>query len=183
MVFTQLLAQLPGSVDFFVPLAVNIAGLWLAYRYVPSARVDPKAALIAAAFMGIVLELVKIIFSFYVVRLSVTVQGIYGAIAFIPLSLFWLYLLWVIFLFGVELTYTMQNLPSSGCGAPRRTRERSKPQRAGHWLCSSSIVSIAPVVSRCQSWPISSRPLPSQYAQCWSDSSQRDSWFVTTMVA
>lgn len=113
VVFTQLLAeaQLPAQADFFIPLAINVAGLWLAYRYVPSARVDRWSAFIAAAVMGMIIELGKIIFSFYVVRLSVTVQGVYGAIAFIPLSLFWLYLLWLIFLFGVELTYTIQNLP------------------------------------------------------------------------
>jgi len=128
VIVTQLLAQLPGSFDFFIPLTITVTGLWLVYRYVPSARVDWRAALVSAVLMGVILELGKIFYSFYVVRLSVTVRGIYGAIAFIPLSLFWLYLLWLIFLIGVELTYTFQNLPelwmqraSNGDGAVEDT--------------------------------------------------------------
>ncbi len=111
VIVSQLYSQLPWSADFFVPVAVNVAGLYLAYRYVPSTTIDGRAALASALLMGIVLEAGKLMFSFYVVRLSVTIQGLYGAIAFIPLTLFWLYLLWLIFLFGVELTFTLQNLP------------------------------------------------------------------------
>ncbi len=108
---THLFDHLPWSADFFLPVAVNIVGLYLAYRYVPSTAVDGRAAVFSALLMGLVFEVAKVVFSFYVTRLSVTLRGLYGAIAFIPMSFFWIWVLWIIFLFGVTLTYTLQNLP------------------------------------------------------------------------
>lgn len=108
--FSQLLSQIPGSIDFFVPWAVSVAGLFLAYRYIPSVRVESWAAFAAAILMGLVVEGAKLGFGVYVTRLSVTIRGLYGAIAFIPMSFFWLWVLWLIFLIGVQLTYSLQNL-------------------------------------------------------------------------
>lgn len=108
--FSQLLRQIPGLIDFFIPLTVSVAGLFFAYRYVPSARVETWAALSAAILMGLVVEVAKLGFGVYVTRLNVTIRGLYGAIAFIPMSFVWLWVLWLIFLIGVQLTYSLQNL-------------------------------------------------------------------------
>lgn len=111
MYVSRLLSHLPASLDFFVPLAINVAGLFLTFRHVPSTSVSRWAALLAAVVSGIVIELGKIGFGIYVARLAMTIHGLYGAIGFVPLALFWIYLMWFFFLLGVEMSFTWQNLP------------------------------------------------------------------------
>jgi hypothetical protein len=61
-----------------------------------------------AAFGGflaaIVFELVKRAFAQYV-SMSTTYSTIYGVLTSIPLFLFWLYIAWVVILFGAEISY------------------------------------------------------------------------------
>jgi membrane protein len=106
-----LLDYLPMNIDLIVSLALNATGLFLTFRYVPSAKVEPYAAAVAAIVVGLLFELGKVGFGIYVSRVGMTIRGIYGAIGIVPLSLLWIYLMWVFFLFGVELSYTVQNLP------------------------------------------------------------------------
>lgn len=108
--FAQRFVRLPGYADFFTPLAITIFGLWVAYTAIPAAKVRASAAAAAALVVGLALEAGKTGFGFYVARIEMTQRGLYGAIAFIPLALLWLYVSWLLFLFGVELTYTLQNL-------------------------------------------------------------------------
>jgi membrane protein len=89
-----------------VPWAFTVLGFWVLYRLLP-----PRAALrgrygcawTAALVAAVLFELAKRGFALYV-GLFPTYELIYGAFSAIPVLLLWLYLSWLIVLFGVELT-------------------------------------------------------------------------------
>lgn len=86
----------------FMPLITSMAAFTLLYASVPNARVPLRHALIGGAFTAVLLEVAKGMFGLYV-GLFPGYQLIYGAFATVPLFLLWIYVSWVIVLFGAEL--------------------------------------------------------------------------------
>lgn len=103
------------------PFMTTWLALFLLYVTVPNTRVRARSAavgsLIAAVLSGIALGL----FRMYISHAAVTT--LYGALALIPLSLLWLYLSWLIILFGLELTHTLQTFPGRDFDADLQKRE------------------------------------------------------------
>ncbi len=103
----------------FMPLLSSVAAFTLIYATVPNARVPFKHALLGGVFTAVLFEVAKMLFGLYV-RLFPGYQLIYGAFATVPLFLLWIYLSWLIVLFGAELVC---NLSSS-----RHWRRRALPK-------------------------------------------------------
>jgi membrane protein len=61
-------------------------------------------------FAGVLLEIFKTAFAFYAKHLGETLSYIYGTFAILPLFMIWLYLAWVIFLFGAELNAALHEV-------------------------------------------------------------------------
>ena len=81
----------------------------LMYKYIPCCKVRYKRALKAALFSGTAFTLLQYLYletQVFVTRLNT----IYGALAAIPLFMFWLNFGWFIILFGAELSYAFQNV-------------------------------------------------------------------------
>jgi len=87
--------------------AIEWAALTLLYRFLPNAYVRWSAAGAAAGLMSIALEVLRGLFGLYVHALS-SMNLITGYLALLLLSLFSIYLLWVLILLGVELTRAIQ---------------------------------------------------------------------------
>jgi uncharacterized BrkB/YihY/UPF0761 family membrane protein/DNA-binding IscR family transcriptional regulator len=107
-------AALPEDEGFVVAAAsvavsLVIAFLLLLFLYmtIPNARVSVQCAAIGAAFAAIMWEAGKQGFTLFVVH-SAT-QRLYGAIALVPLFLLWVYITWIIVLFGLQISYVLQN--------------------------------------------------------------------------
>ena len=82
--------------------------LFLVYALMPNTRVSVKAAAIGSAVSAVLWEIAKYGFQIY---LSEAVPySVYGSLGLIPLFLFWIYLTWLLVLFGLILTYTLQAL-------------------------------------------------------------------------
>jgi membrane protein len=103
---TQLaVGALPGSVGVllaaieFVILAAGVAAL---YRYVPNTEVRWRHAIAGGMFVAIGLELAKRGLAWYV-GLMPTYSMVYGAFATLPIFLLWIYLGWVIVLWGAVI--------------------------------------------------------------------------------
>lgn len=79
------------------------------YIFMPNTKVKFKPALIAGMLAGTVFQLFQV---FYISgQIWVTkYNAIYGSFAAIPLLLLWLQMSWTICLFGVELSYAIQNV-------------------------------------------------------------------------
>ena len=100
--------SLPGASTFLslLPLLCSVAAFTLIYASVPNARVPFKHALIGGLFTATLFEAAKQLFAVYV-GLFPSYQLIYGAFAAVPLFLLWIYLSWLIVLFGAELVCSL----------------------------------------------------------------------------
>jgi membrane protein len=103
----------------FTPLIFSVAAFTLIYATVPNARVPFKHALLGGVFTAVLFEVAKALFGLYV-SFFPGYQLIYGAFATVPLFLLWLYLSWLIVLFGAELACNLS--------APHHWRRRALPR-------------------------------------------------------
>lgn len=81
--------------------------LTLLYKLIPNTRVRNRPALWGALVAAGLSEASKWAFGLYVSQ-ALPYMRLYGAIGLIPLFLFWLYLGWLIILFGLEIAFTLQ---------------------------------------------------------------------------
>lgn len=92
-------------------LAASWLLLFLLYKLMPNTNVHAGSALAGAFVAAVLWELGKFGFGLYVNK-ALPYAKIYGALGLIPLFLFWVYITWIIVLFGLELTYTLQAMNS-----------------------------------------------------------------------
>jgi len=98
---------------------------FLLYFVLPNTKVQTKAAVWGAAVAALVWSFAKWGFSLYITKL-IPYSEIYGVLGIVPLSVFWIYLSWLIVLFGLQLAFTTQHLKSldaAEIAAARRTEE------------------------------------------------------------
>lgn len=95
----------------YVPFLLTTGGLTFLYAVMPNRRVKIRYALFGGIVAAILFELSKRGFSIYIANFP-TYQVLYGALAAIPIFLFWIYLAWVVILFGAEVAHAL--------GAPYR---------------------------------------------------------------
>ena len=91
----------------FVAVGASWLLLMFLYMLMPNTRVRLRAAAIGALVAAVLWELAKWGFGLYVQNV-VPYSKLYGSLGLIPLFLFWVYVTWVIVLFGAELTHTLQ---------------------------------------------------------------------------
>jgi len=96
----------PGAV---LPYVVSVSALFLLYLLMPNTKVSGKSAIWAAAVAGLAWMGAKWIFKIYVTVL-IPYSRIYGIMGLVPLTVLWIYITWLIVLFGVQLTFTTQHL-------------------------------------------------------------------------
>jgi membrane protein len=110
---------MPGGLKFlldaleFALLATGMAAL---FHYVPNTRVKWSHAWSGAIFVAIAFELAKWSLGLYL-RSVPTYSAVYGAFATAPILLMWIYIAWVIVLFGAVIA---AYLPSLLQGVKRR---------------------------------------------------------------
>jgi membrane protein len=112
---------LPGSAAMLgmLPLLCSIGAFTLIYATVPNTRVPLKHAFVGGLFAASLFEAAKLLFRVYV-GLFPSYELIYGAFATVPLFLLWIYLCWLIILFGAELVCSLSySRPSQQRRLPR----------------------------------------------------------------
>lgn len=114
-----LVGTVPGAVQFlldvmeFLLLAAALAAL---YRFVPNTPVRRSHAIAGGVFAAVGMELAKRLLAWYI-GLVPTYSAVYGAFATVPILLVWIYMAWVIVLFGAVIS---AYLPSLLAGTRRR---------------------------------------------------------------
>ncbi len=101
-----------GILSHLVAMAASWVLLFLLYALMPNTHVSVRAAAVGALIAALLWEAAKYGFQIYVTK-AVPYSAIYGSIGLIPLFLFWMYVTWLIVLFGLILTYTLQTLRGS----------------------------------------------------------------------
>lgn len=84
-------------------LLLTTGAFTLLYVTLPNRPIDWRDALWGGLLAGVALELAKRAFALYITRFP-TYTIIYGAVAAVPIFLVWIYLFWIITLFGALLT-------------------------------------------------------------------------------
>lgn len=96
-----------------VPFLFTVAALTMLYLVVPYRRIDLPHALVGAIVAGVLFELAKRGFAFYIAKFP-TYTMIYGAFATVPIFLLWLYLSWLVVLVGATLTAMLPGFRAAG---------------------------------------------------------------------
>jgi len=86
-----------------MPFMVTFSAATLAYFIIPNCPVRLHHAGIGALFTSMAFEIAKRAFTDFVGQFA-SYQQIYGAVAFIPVFLLWIYISWVVVLLGASLT-------------------------------------------------------------------------------
>jgi membrane protein len=88
-----------------LPWLLTWSAFTLLFAAVPNCKVPFKQAAIGGLITSLCFEALKTLFSFVVAKTSIS--AIYGAFAFVPRFLLWIYLLWMIILGGAILVRTL----------------------------------------------------------------------------
>jgi len=111
-------------IPFLVPWLISSSAMTALYMALPNTHVPMRHALVGGMIAGILFELTKLGFTFYVTELA-NYEKIYGALGTLPVFLVWLYLVWVLVLIGAEITFCLQHPEQS--------------QRHDKWLVRSGV--------------------------------------------
>lgn len=109
--------QLVGSLILLLFKVAPFIFMWLAfavlYVFMANIRVEWRAAFIGGIIGGTIWQLAQWLYINFQVGVA-KYNAIYGTMAALPIFMIWLYLSWVIVLFGMGVTYAKQNLRTSG---------------------------------------------------------------------
>ncbi|GAA5234648.1 YihY family inner membrane protein [Verticiella sediminum] len=100
------LSALAGLALTFVPMLVTGFCITIIFLVVPNRYVAWRDALLGGFGTAVVLELMKTGMAWYLTRFP-TYTMVYGAFAILPIFLLWLYLSWLVVLFGATVAASM----------------------------------------------------------------------------
>jgi len=109
--------QLVGSLILLLFKVAPFVFMWLAftvlYVFMSNTRVEWRSAFIGGIVGGTLWQLAQWAYVNFQVGVA-KYNAIYGTMAALPIFMIWVYLSWVIVLFGLGVTYAKQNLRTSG---------------------------------------------------------------------
>ena len=80
-------------------------------KIMPNCKVSTSKALIGGLYGTTLYYISKYLFVYYT-KVAVSYNVIYGSIAVLPFLMLWIYFLWIIILFSVQITFVRQNIHS-----------------------------------------------------------------------
>ena len=89
-----------------IPTSIAALAFFLLYRLVPHRPVSARHALIGGVSAALLFEIAKELFAMYV-RHVPAAHLVYGTFVLVPIFLIWLYVSWLVVLFGAELTASL----------------------------------------------------------------------------
>jgi membrane protein len=114
-----LVGAMPGGVQLLldvIQFVLLAAGLTALYRFVPNTPVRRSHAWAGGLFAAVGIELARSLLALYLGKVP-SYSAVYGAFATVPILLVWIYIAWVIVLWGAVIA---AYLPSLVAGTRRR---------------------------------------------------------------
>lgn len=103
-------------------------GFTCAYLFVPYTTVRPRAALMGGIVAGTVWEMSKMAYLAYSVSVFNNIESLYGPLSTVPLTLVWIYVSWLIIIFGAEISFATQ-YPANPASGHSQAREAQRSFR------------------------------------------------------
>jgi membrane protein len=140
-----------------LPFLIVWSAMLAAYTVIPNRSVRMRHALIGATIAAVLFEAAKRGFALYATNYA-SYQAVYGALAMVPIFIFWIYLSWTIVLFGASITASLsaydyrppaQRLPRGDefAGLLRVLAHFVAAQREGRGLHSASLCAAEPFLT------------------------------------
>ena len=140
-----------------LPFLLVWSALVAAYAVIPNRSVRLRHAVPGALIAAVLFELAKRGFALYATTYA-SYQQVYGALAMVPIFIFWIYLSWAIVLFGASLTASLtafdyrpasQRLPRGDelVGLLRVLGHFVRAHRAGRGLHSADLCAAEPFLT------------------------------------
>ncbi len=113
--WTTLVTQLSSwqwwllAVQFFWSFAIAWLLMTVVYKLVPNANVALRPAVTGAFVAALLLEIGKRTLGSYLGN-AFAINQLYGSLGLVPLFMFWVYLMWLAVLFGLQVSATLQML-------------------------------------------------------------------------
>ncbi|HEY8050758.1 MAG TPA: YihY family inner membrane protein [Ramlibacter sp.] len=107
-----LVGAVPGALQLLfeiIEFALLAAGLTGLYRFVPHTHVRGRHAVIGGLFAAVGIEVARRILAYYLGRVP-TYSLVYGAFATLPILLLWIYIAWLVVLWGAVITAYLPSL-------------------------------------------------------------------------
>jgi len=95
-------------IPFLIPWIISSLAMTALYISLPNTSVHIRSAIVAGLIAGALFEVSKLGFTFYVTELA-NYEKLYGTLGTLPIFLIWIYLTWVIVLFGAEINVCLQH--------------------------------------------------------------------------
>ena len=96
-----------SAIGYLLPFLLIFAVVFFAYRVLPYTKVRAFPAIIGAVVATVLFSYGRWWFGVYVTTFA-NFEKIYGMLGTLPAFLLWIYVSWVIVLFGAEVAYTFQ---------------------------------------------------------------------------
>jgi len=129
-------AGLLAAVGPMISYVLSLLGFFLLYLVMPNAKVQAGPALWGAAAASLVWSFAKWGFGIYVTEL-IPYNAMYGVLGLIPLGVFWVYVTWMIVLFGLQLAFVIQHFETL------ETAETPKAKEAEGRFIANDMTAIA----------------------------------------
>ncbi len=140
-----------------LPFLIVCSALIVAYTVIPNRSLRLRDALIGALVAALLFEAAKRGFALYATRYASYTQ-IYGALALVPIFIFWIYLSWIIVLFGASISASLGAFdyrPRAArlakgrefAGLLRVLAHFAEAQRAGRGLTGTALIACEPFLT------------------------------------
>jgi len=105
---TQMLSSLFVVGTYFIPTVFTSLLFAAFYMVVPHTKVRLHCALAGGVLAALCWEVAKLLFLLYVTRV-VSYHKVYGSLGLIPMLFLWVYVNWLLILYGAEFAYCLQH--------------------------------------------------------------------------
>lgn len=98
--------------------------MFLLYRMLPNTIIYRRPALVGSLVAALLLEIGKHSLGLYLQN-ALSLSQLYGSLGLIPLFMFWVYLMWLAVLFGLQVSSTLQHLRGRQLAEMQQQRQQS----------------------------------------------------------
>jgi membrane protein len=92
-----------------VPYLIIWALFFLIFQIAPNAKINPKASAISSFIISVIFSASKNAFIYYVF-LNKSYTTMYGSFAIVMFLFLWIYVSWIIFIYGLKLCYIIDSI-------------------------------------------------------------------------